>query len=282
MTARKPVAVSRAPSGPVAAPAAGHRSGMRWPRDLPDDYIYLPDPPQKEDMTSPIHLLHPGKSKALEAWLGNRDTTLFLFDFYIVPVPISRVARSTIYPDMLIAFDVDPQLAIDRNGYVISEMGKPPDLVMEIASRSTAHIDDDRKRSHYASLGIPEYWRFDQTGGKLHQAALAGDRLVGNRYEAIAIEETAPGCFRGYSDVLKLYVCYDNSELQWYDPVQEAYLLDHEGEIARANAEAARANAEAARADSEGARADAEGARARAAEAEIRRLRELLDRGRRE
>ena len=246
MTARKPAAVTTASSGPVS----GHRSGMRWPRGLPDDYIQLPDPPKKEDMTSPIHLLHPGKSKALEVWLGNRDTTLFLFDFYVVPVPISRLERETIYPDMLIAFDVDPQVAIDRNGYVISEMGKPPDLVMEIASKSTAHIDENEKRQHYAELGIPEYWRFDQTGGELLQAAVAGDRLVGNQYEAIAIEETAPGCFRGYSEVLKLYVCYDNGKLQWYDAAQGAYLLDHEEEIARAEA----------------------------AEAEIRRLREILDR----
>ena len=266
MTARKTAAVSTAPSSP---------SGKRWPRDLPEDYIQLPDPPQKEDMTSPIYLLHPGKSKALEAWLGNRrnrDTTLFLFDFYVVPVPISRVSRETIYPDMLIAFDVNPQLAINRNGYVISEMGKPPDLVMEIASKSTAHIDETRKRQHYARLRIPEYWRFDQTGGVLLQSPLAGDCLVGDRYEAIPVEETAPGCVRGYSEVLKLYVCYGNGELQWYDPVQEAYLLDHEGEIARADAEGARANSAEARASAEGARADS-------AEAEIRRLRELLDTG---
>ena len=77
-------------------------------------------------MTSPIYLLHPGKSKALEAWLGNRETTLFLFDFYVVPVPISRLEQDTIYPDMLIAFDVDPQLALNRNGYVISEMESLP------------------------------------------------------------------------------------------------------------------------------------------------------------
>ena len=253
MTTGKPPAVSTPPSAP------------RWPRDLPDDYIQLPDPPQKEDMTSPIYLLHPGKSKALEAWLGNRETTLFLFDFYVVPVPISRLEQDTIYPDMLIAFDVDPQLALNRNGYVISEMGKPPDLVMEIASKNTAHIDATKKRQHYASLGIPEYWRFDQTGGELLQSPLAGDRLIGNRYEAISIAETAPGCFRGYSDLLKLYVCYDNGELQWYDPIQGAYLLDYDGQIARA--------------DSAEARADAEGARADAAEAEIRRLRDLLDRG---
>ena len=94
-------------------------------------------------------------------------------------MPISRLERETIYPDMLIAFDVDPQVAIDRNGYVISEMGKPPDLVMEIASKSTAHIDENEKREHYAALGIPEYWRFDQTGGELLQAAVAGTVWLG-------------------------------------------------------------------------------------------------------
>ena len=234
----------------------------RWPPGLPSGYIQLPDTPERDDMTSPLVLLDPGKARALRIWLGHRDSTLLLFDSYVVPSPVAQVPQSTIYPDMLISFGVDPQLALNRNGYVISDFGKPPDLVMEIASKSTAHIDDGYKRERYAALGVPDYWRFDHTGGQHHRNALGGDRLAGGVYQPIPIEESAPGHLRGYSEVLKIFVCWEAGELQWYDPVSGVYLLDHEAEAARADAATARANAATARAD--------------AAEAEVQRLQSLL------
>ena len=81
------------------------------------------------------------------------------------------------YPDGLVAFGVDPQAYEASNGYVISEQGKPPDLVLEVASRSSGRIDTLEKRRDYAALGIPEYWRFDETG-EHHGTRLAGERLV--------------------------------------------------------------------------------------------------------
>ena len=62
------------------------------------------------------------------------------------------------------------------NGYIISEQGKPPDFVMEIASETTAETDVGEKRDEYAALGIAEYWRFDQSS-EYHGTRLAGDRL---------------------------------------------------------------------------------------------------------
>ena len=45
------------------------------------------------------------------------------------------------YPDMLIAFNVDQVDIITTNGYVIEEVSKPPDLVLEEASLSTGRWD---------------------------------------------------------------------------------------------------------------------------------------------
>ena len=105
----------------------------------------------------------------------------------------------------------------DSNSYVISEQGKPPDFVMEIASESTGQEDTGNKRTWYADLGIPEYWRFDQTG-RFHGSRLAGDRLVDGRYEPIAIEEIEPGILQGYSAALGLFVRWQRGELRWHDP----------------------------------------------------------------
>ena len=40
-------------------------------------------------------------------------------------------------PDLIIAFDVNPEAYREDNEYVISRQGKPPDLVMEITSQRT-------------------------------------------------------------------------------------------------------------------------------------------------
>ena len=82
---------------------------------------------------------------------------------------------------MLISFNSDPALYRQDNSYVISRQGKPPDLVMEIASRRTGDTGVEDKPAKYAALGIPDYWRFDETGN-FHRARLAGDRLVNGRY----------------------------------------------------------------------------------------------------
>ena len=106
---------------------------------------------------------------------------------------------------MMISFDADPALYRQDNAYVISRQGKPPDLVMEIASRRTGRHDVENKPARYAALGIPEYWRFDETG-EFHGTRLAGDRLVEDRYEPIPIEEVRDGVLQGYSAVLNLHV----------------------------------------------------------------------------
>ena len=65
-----------------------------------------------------------------------------------------------------------PEVA-DANGYIISELGKPTDCVLAVASKSTGVRDGTEKRAIYAGFGAPEYWRFERTGGDFHNAALA-------------------------------------------------------------------------------------------------------------
>ena len=81
-------------------------------------------------------------------------------------------------PDLMIAFNVDRAGVIENSGYSIEEVGNPPEFVLEVASLSTAENDYTVKRVDYAALGVPEYWRFDPTGGDRYDVGLAGDRLV--------------------------------------------------------------------------------------------------------
>ena len=130
-----------------------------------------------------------------------------------------------------------------RNAYLISEQGKPPDFVLEIASRATGQVGVREKRQHYAEFGIPEYRRFDETG-EFHGARLAGDRLVDNVYVPVAIEERPDGVLQGYSAALNPYLRWENGQLVSHDPATGQPILTYEDQRERAEAEHDRADAE--------------------------------------
>ena len=180
----------------------------------------FPDRPDREpdDMTSFDHLADTSIIEPLRHYLGNRDTTLITGEKYLVQIVSGGLAGSR-YPDLLIAFNANMEFYRRRNAYVIEEQGKPPDFVLEIASRKTGDEDAVGKRSDYAALGIAEYWRFDQTPtGAWHGERLAGDRLVDGQYRPVAIEQLAGGALQGYSRALNLYLRWENGQLKWHNP----------------------------------------------------------------
>ena len=96
----------------------------------------LPDPPEgdPEDMTSFDPLARNGSVHHLAQHLGNPGTTIVAGERYITRAPGSPSSQR-LAPDLLIAFDADPEAYRENNGYIISEQGKPPDFVLEIASQ---------------------------------------------------------------------------------------------------------------------------------------------------
>jgi Uma2 family endonuclease len=176
-------------------------------------------------MTSSKQLAKGGNQGRLESHLGNPETTIVSGERYICAVPGGPIR----YPDLLVAFDADPELYEANNGYVVSFQGKPPELALEVASRHTWRADIEVKPDSYASLGVQEYWRFDETG-EFHGARLAGDRLVDGQYHPIMVDELADGELRGYSETLGLYFCWRQGRLDWYDPSAEDYIPSLESE----------------------------------------------------
>ena len=165
-------------------------------------------------------------------------------------------------PDVYLALGVDAAAIMARKLYLPWETGKPPDWVLEIASESTCREDVDRKPAVYARIGVPEYWRFDPTGGTHYGYPLAGERLVNGVYQPIDLTREPDGILKGYSDVLGLSLCWDEGHARIYNPETGTYLANlTEARVARAEAEAARDVEFAARAE---------------AEAEVRRLRQQL------
>jgi len=81
--------------------------------------------------------------------------------------------RRARYPDLMMAFDVNPAEHRASNGYIVSEPGKGSDFALEMASESTGEMGVGTKRECFSGLGILEYWRFEETG-EHHRAKRAG------------------------------------------------------------------------------------------------------------
>ena len=230
----------------------------------------LPDIPEKhpDDMTSFSHLAANGNAHYLAVHLGNRETTIVSGERYIC----RETGAAMRYPDLLVAFGVDPALYELSNGYIVSEQGKAPDFVLEIASRHTGSVDTGEKRSYYEELGIGEYWRFDETG-EFHGAMLGGDLLVEGEYVPVEIEELPDGELQGYSPALNIYLRWEDGALVFHDPATGEPIASLESELqGRFVAESRAETAETRAREEEAARLAAE-ARMAEMEEELRRLR---------
>ena len=112
----------------------------------PQSRFRLPDPPPREpdEMTAFDHVYKHGNNRYLAIHLGNQDTTLVVADRWIIAHPDADRSRAR-RPDLLIAFNVDPAAYHASNGYIVSEQGKPPDFILEVASESTGATDTGRQ-----------------------------------------------------------------------------------------------------------------------------------------
>lgn len=160
-------------------------------------------------------------------------------------------------PDVFWVGGVEPG---NRPGWVSwEEGGRLPDVIVELLSPSTAHIDRKDKRKLYAEVfHTAEYYLYDPDTRELE-----GLRLKGTAYRPMAPDEKG----RFWSDQLGVFLglwhgtvgrCEDQDWVRLFRPDGSLVPMDRE----RVEAERQRAEAERQRAD--------------AAEAELARLRALL------
>ena len=224
----------------------------------------FPDFPPREDMQNTKHLHLRSVLTTLLIHFADRERALVHGEVPVAPT-LDPWGDYRI-PDLIVAFGCDLDLVSEQRGYAIDRQGKAPDWVLEVASPTTGVVDYTTKRRDYERYGISEYWRFDPSGGEYHDAALAGDRLVDGGYEPIVIETLGDGSLRGFSEALGLYVCWEDGELRFYDPVAEDYLPGHQEERAsRQEAELRAVRERAGRQEAE--------SRVAELEVELRRLR---------
>ncbi len=184
--------------------------------------------------------------------------------------------RKSLAPDCYVAFDISMESIGLYNTYLAWKVGKMPDFVLEVGSKSTASNDVGPKRDLYASLGVREYWRFDPTGGDHYGEPLVGEYLAEGEYLRFETRSEPDGVIRGRSPMLDLDLCWTEGRLRFYDAAAGRWLQNYaETAAARESAEARAAVERTAR---ESAEAWAESERTARESAEVRAAAERMAR----
>ena len=126
----------------------------------------------------------------------------------------------SVAPDVFVSFGVPRR---SRPSYKVWEEGKPPDVVWEFASESTAEEDAGEKKEKYRRMGVREYWLVDPDG-ECHDRRLHGFALVNGQYVELPWEERPDGALAVWSPVLRLEQRCTEGELRFWDRKTEKYL----------------------------------------------------------
>ena len=144
-------------------------------------------------------------------------------------------SRRSVSPDCYVVFGLSDaalqSLSLEGNNtYLLWEVGKAPDFILEIGSKSTANADLVSKRELYAELGVAEYWRYDATGGEFYGESLVGERLVDGEYSRVELRHESDGRIWSHSEALNLDLWWADGELRFWDSVADRWLLSQEEE----------------------------------------------------
>jgi hypothetical protein len=103
------------------------------------------------------------------------------------------------------------------------EIGKAPDVIIELTSRSTAGEDLDRKYRLYQRLGVQEYILIDVRREYLIEPVIL-HRLVGGTYQQMPTEHPSDHEWRVHSELLGLEVVVraedGGYQVRLFDPVR--------------------------------------------------------------
>lgn len=205
------------------------RRNLRYHHPLP---ALLPDPSKVGDMRRGLRMqeLYLG----LERHFRSRPDVLVGANGFLCQT--ADDSTGWVKMDFVVAFDVIPDAIIGRNGYIIDEVGKPPEFLLEVVPEILSdpfvmsaedmfgefrpvdvRLDYDyvRKRAAYERYGVGEYWRLCDPVDEHQSTALAGWQLADGDYQPLSVQVAEDGELRGYSPRLNLDLSWDGKILRW-------------------------------------------------------------------
>ena len=106
--------------------------------------------------------------RLMDSFIINRR----LGELFVAPVDVYLSETDIVQPDLLFVSAARAQICTDAN------VRGAPDLIIEIASPSTARRDRTIKADLYARFGVAEYWICNPTAETVDVLRLAGGRLA--------------------------------------------------------------------------------------------------------
>ena len=148
----------------------------RWVADQPGYWVLVRGVPMPSPSPS---RKHQKVSLRLELLLVDAVLRPGRGEVYHAPLDV-KLREDTVYqPDLLVV------LREHADRLRETHIEGAPDLVVEVLSPSTAHLDLWEKRYDYAQAGVREYWVVDPDTKRVELYVLEGERLV--------LAETAQG-----------------------------------------------------------------------------------------
>jgi len=148
---------------PVATPAntiQGPEQGQ-WTYE---DYAAIPDDGKRYEVVNGVLFMSPSPDQqhqdtvgAIFAYLWNHINLGMLGRVYIAPFDVELTSHTICQPDVLVILNANMSKISGKR-----IMGAP-DLVIEVASPSTARYDRREKLDAYARSGVTEYWIAEPT-----------------------------------------------------------------------------------------------------------------------
>jgi Uma2 family endonuclease len=160
---------------------ADHVSGPRQGEWTYDAYAALPDDDKRYEIIDGVLYMTPSPME----WHQRAATRLTTYlTIYIDFAGLGRVyatfdvvltPKNVVEPDILVV--LNKNMAKITNSHIVGG----PDLVVEIASPSTAKLDRSKKYDLYAQAGVSEYWIIEPTEYTIEVLTLQGSTysLVG-------------------------------------------------------------------------------------------------------
>ena len=127
------------------------------------DLLGLPDDLLRHELIDGEHLMSPAPNTKHQRIVVNLSWRIRDFlehhslgSVYVAPLDVVFSDFDVAEPDVLyVSAEREKLLGTDRN------LSGAPDLVVEVLSPSTAHVDQGRKRWLYERYGVREYWIVD-------------------------------------------------------------------------------------------------------------------------
>ncbi|MEA2600432.1 MAG: hypothetical protein QOF89_1424 [Acidobacteriota bacterium] len=124
-----------------------------------DDYVLIPDDGKRHEILDGEHHVSPSPSPfhqrlvaRLFRWLDGFVFPRGLGEILFAPLDVVLSWNDVVQPDLLYISRERAEISTEKN------IQGAPDLVVEVLSERTRHLDEGTKLRRYDQLGVEEYW----------------------------------------------------------------------------------------------------------------------------